>query len=85
MNKPTMNRTNRNEAPLSQTASQKFSPQFSHQWVSVVNPYNRRSLLQACDDCGVVKSENSVIKRCTANKNQGLISRALYASVNLAV
>lgn len=57
----------------------------SHQWVTVVNPYNRRSLLQACDDCGVVKSENSMIKRCTAGKGVGIISRAMQACTQIAV
>jgi len=50
-----------------------------HAWVTVVNPLNQRSLLQACDDCGVVKSENSVIRQCHASKGAGLISEALTA------
>ena len=45
-----------------------------HLWVTVVNPTNQRLLLQACDNCGVVKSENSVIKRCRADQGLGLIS-----------
>ena len=48
-----------------------------HTWVTVVNPINHRSLLQACDDCGVVKSENSIIRNCKATTNVGLISGAL--------
>ena len=48
-----------------------------HTWVTVVNPINYRSLLQACDDCGVVKSENSIIRNCKATTNAGLISSAL--------
>ena len=45
-----------------------------HQWVTVVNPTNSRLLLQACDDCGVVKSENSVRKMCLADKGRALVS-----------
>lgn len=48
-----------------------------HVWVTVVNPINHRSLLQACDGCGVVKSENSIIRNCTATGGVGLISDAL--------
>ena len=57
----------------------------SHEWVTVINPYNRRSLLQACDDCGVVKSENSVAKQCSAVKGAGLISNAAQGPVSIAV
>ena len=49
-----------------------------HVWVTVVNPINHRSLLQACDGCGVVKSENSIIRNCKATDKVGLISDALY-------
>lgn len=48
-----------------------------HDWVTVVNPMNQRLLLQACDNCGVVKSENSVVKRCKAPMGRALISSAL--------
>jgi len=51
-----------------------------HSWVTVVNPINHRSLLQACDGCGVVKSENSIIRNCKASSNHGLISGALAHS-----
>jgi len=54
-----------------------------HTWVTVVNPSNKRLLLQACDDCGVVKSENSVVKPCRAQKGQALISAALRATFQL--
>lgn len=47
-----------------------------HAWVTVINPTNHRLLLQACDDCGVVKSENSVAKRCRAASGLALISSA---------
>jgi len=63
----------------------KISFPVPHRWVTVVNPYNQVSLLEACDDCGVVKSENSVIKRCLANKGTGLISNAMEATVQIAV
>ena len=46
----------------------------SHSWVTVVNPTNHRLLLQACDNCGVVKSENSSIRRCRARPGQSLVS-----------
>jgi len=58
---------------------------FSHQWVTVVNPLNRRMLLQACDDCGVVKSENSIVKRCKAAKGSAVISQSLNPTQQLAV
>lgn len=48
----------------------------SHVWVTVINPTNHRLLLQACDDCGVVKSENSVTRHCRAASGLGLISSA---------
>ena len=48
-----------------------------HAWVTVVNPTNHRMLLQACDHCGVVKSENSVIRRCRAPASQSLVLGAL--------
>lgn len=54
-----------------------------HRWVTVVNPSNQRLLLQACDDCGVVKSENSVVKQCLARKGKALITNALRESVRL--
>ncbi len=49
----------------------------SHQWITVVNPTNRRMLLQACDNCGVVKSENSVLSRCAKPRNQHLITASM--------
>lgn len=55
-----------------------------HVWVTVIDPLNQRSLLQACDDCGVVKSENSVVKRCRAPRGQALISSALAIDQALA-
>lgn len=51
-----------------------------HSWVSVVNPRNNRSILQACDDCGVVKSENSIVKNCRAKPGQAVISNYLDLS-----
>ncbi len=56
-----------------------------HDWVTVVNPMNHRLLLQACDNCGVVKSENSVVRRCKAPKGNELISSALRDQQPLAV
>ena len=50
---------------------------FGHQWITVVNPTNHSLLLQACDNCGVVKSENSVIRRCAMPQGQQLISAAM--------
>jgi hypothetical protein len=54
-----------------------------HQWVTVVNPTNRRMLLQACDNCGVVKSENTVVQRCSATAAQGLISSSLLHDMRM--
>ena len=53
---------------------------FKHSWVTVVNPTNHRMLLQACDNCGVVKSENSVMRRCRAPKGQALVSGSMAAA-----
>ena len=49
----------------------------THNWVTVVNPMNQALLLQACDNCGVVKSENSVVKLCKAPGQRALISGAI--------
>lgn len=55
-----------------------------HIWVTVVNPINHRSLLQACDGCGVVKSENSITRRCQSVSNRGLITNAMASAVKQA-
>ncbi|RBP53384.1 hypothetical protein [Arenicella xantha] len=57
----------------------------SHNWLTVVNPINQRSLLQACDDCGVVKSENSVARCCKAPKGRALISGAMALNQTIAI
>ena len=51
-----------------------------HSWVTVINPRNNRTILQACDDCGVVKSENSIVKNCRATPGQAVISNYLELS-----
>ena len=57
-----------------------------HIWVSVVDPTNQRSILHACDDCGVVKSENSVVRNCKADYGVALISSsAISKNVQMAV
>jgi hypothetical protein len=56
-----------------------------HRWVTVMNPTNHRLLLQACDDCGVVKSENSVIRSCKADRGLGLISKSQQLGHSIAV
>jgi len=56
-----------------------------HKWITVVNPINHRTLLQACDDCGVVKSENSIVRDCKAIKGSVLISRSLSSHQQIAV
>ena len=48
-----------------------------HDWVTVVNPTNRRLLLQACDNCGVVKSENTVVQQCRQPAGERLITGSL--------
>lgn len=55
-----------------------------HGWITVVDPTNQRSLLQACDHCGVVKSENSVVKACSGIAGSELISSA-YQQTRIAV
>jgi len=52
-----------------------------HKWVTVVNPINHRSLLQACDNCGVVKSENSIVRSCKVTNTVNLISSALSSDL----
>ncbi len=54
-----------------------------HDWVTVVNPTNRRMLLQACDNCGVVKSENTVVQACRQPSGQALITSTLYKDLRL--
>jgi len=56
-----------------------------HAWVTVINPHNQRSLLQACDDCGVVKSENSLSRNCLAPRGQGIISGSLHIEGLMAI
>ena len=56
----------------------------NHFWVTVVNPTNHRMLLQACDHCGVVKSENSVARSCLASRNQSLISESLSSNFSVS-
>ncbi len=59
--------------------------QRDHMWLTVVDPNNRRSLLMACDNCGVVKSENSVVHGCKASGEKGLISSALEYNAQIAI
>lgn len=54
-----------------------------HDWITVVNPTNRRMLLQACDNCGVVKSENTVVQACKEPQAKGLISNSLLKDLRL--
>lgn len=56
-----------------------------HLWVTVEDPTNRRSLLQACDDCGVVKSENSVIRNCKADFGAALITGSIVVNTQIAI
>jgi len=46
---------------------------------------SKRSLLKACDDCGVVKSENSVIRNCKAELGTALISSSLTGNIQIAI
>ena len=55
-----------------------------HGWITVIDPTNQRSLLQACDHCGVVKSENSVVKACSGVAGSELISSA-YQQTRIAI
>jgi len=56
-----------------------------HAWITVLDPTNQRSLLKACDDCGVVKSENSVIRNCKAELGTALISSSLTGNIQIAI
>ena len=64
------------EAPV---VDAKVDVKHAHEWVTVPNPMNKRVLLQACDNCGVVKSENTLFKHCRAESDRGLITQALAA------
>ncbi len=44
------------------------SKPLNHAWVTVVSPLNQRLVLQACDHCGVVKSENSIVRACSGHR-----------------
>ncbi len=56
----------------------------NHCWITVVNPTNHRMLLQACDHCGVVKSENSVVRNCRAPHDQALISGSMDSEFSVS-
>lgn len=45
-----------------------------HTWVTVRNPMNESALLQACDHCGVVKTQNTAIKNCSADPGHFILS-----------
>ncbi len=51
----------------------------THSWVTVVNPINHTHVLQACDHCGVVKSENSIVRACSGEQTSRLLTQH-YAS-----
>ena len=57
----------------------------THSWITVIDPRNHRSLLQACDDCGVVKSENSVVRDCTSSTRQALLSGEMSIVTQIAI
>jgi len=59
------------------------SAETNHSWITVVNPTNHRLLLQACDNCGVVKSENSILNRCRASKGRALVSGRMMVDIEL--
>lgn len=56
-----------------------------HSWVTVIDPRNHRLLLQACDDCGVVKSENSVVRNCASAAGQALLSGEMSVARQIAI
>ena len=56
-----------------------------HRWITVNHPTRHTAVLQACDRCGVVKSENSVLKSCTGDANARLISSVYIAAYSEAV
>ena len=59
-------------------AARSITPEtLGHTWHTVVNPVSQNRVLQACDHCGVVKSENSIIRNCKAANNSGLITGAM--------
>lgn len=66
--------SNRGLSRLPQLKSLVVQP---HNWVAVPDPYKKRALLHACDNCGVVKSENTSMKNCTARLDQRMITDAL--------
>lgn len=56
-----------------------------HSWVTVIDPRNDRLLLQACDDCGVVKSENSVVRKCRSVSGRGLLTGEMSIATQIAI
>ena len=69
---------------VTSTEAKQTATQFRlHHWITVVNPTNSRLLLQACDNCGVVKSENTVVRACSMPPGQRLISDSLNAELSL--
>ena len=57
----------------------------THSWVTVIDPRNERLLLQACDDCGVVKSENSVVRKCRSASGRALLTGEMSIATQIAV
>lgn len=54
-----------------------------HRWVTVVNPLNKRALLQACDKCGVVNSENTMQNECSMPDSSCVITSATMHEIRL--
>jgi len=80
-----MKQFTRSNSSLALTPRAKKTSARTHTWLTVIDPTNHRLLLQACDNCGVVKSENSVIRHCSAPSGQALLSGSLSLATQLAI
>ena len=58
--------------------------QQKHRWVTVKDPSNFKTVVQACDCCGVVKSENSIVKACKGEPGASLIVASQQQKFHLA-
>lgn len=61
------------------------SEYLGHSWQTVVNPVSLNRVLQACDHCGVVKSENSITKACRGQSGARLLSSSVISRYRHAV
>ena len=67
-------------------AARSITPEtLGHTWHTVVNPVSQNRVLQACDHCGVVKSENSIVRVCRGHRETRLLSAQATGKFQQAV